>query len=148
MCQVSLAQQDVGQRIADTATSRSPKAIKTKSKGIPTSAAQTSNWEFNTEKSGGSISLPSRETVIQVIKACDILYFDHLATSEAPSLDPTQQFDHDLLKQLKPEIYHTVGGNQYCKVLGITFHLTGSKNSVVLSSYAAHDWIDFEFPFI
>ncbi len=61
----------------------SPKAIKIKPKRNPVSAAQTSNWEFNTYKSRGSISLPSQEAVIQVIKACDILYFDHLATREA-----------------------------------------------------------------
>ena len=138
--------------------------MKIKSKINSGSAAQTSSWEFNTYKSGGSISLPSRENVIQVIKACDIRYFDHLATSEsykdsifvlwgnekgeAPSRDSNDQFDYDLAKQLRLEIYHTEGGNQYRKVLGITFHLTRSKNSVVVSSYAAHDWIDFEFPFI
>ena len=143
---------------------RSPKSIKIKSKRTPGTDAQTTSWEFNTYKSGGSISLPSKEDVIQLIQACDIRYFDHLATceaykdaifvlwenekGEAPARDAKDRFNYDLLKQLRLEIYHTEGGNQYRKVLGITFHLTGSKNSVVVSSYAAHDWIDFEFPFI
>ena len=37
---------------------RSPKAMKIKSKINPGSAAESSGWEFNTYKSGGSISLP------------------------------------------------------------------------------------------
>ena len=38
------------------------------------------------------------------------------------------------------------GINRYRKLLSINFHLSGLKNAVVVSGFAAHDWIDFEYP--
>ena len=71
-------------------------------------------------------------------------YFDHLTMCEAykdsifilwenekgetPSRDAKGQFDYDLLKQMRLEIYHTEGGSQYRKVLGTTLHLIGSQH--------------------
>lgn len=119
---------------------------------------------FKIYPSGGSISLKSKEELLEWVFACNIRYFDHFATD--PSFDQTNlvlwedekgdspaetkdgQFDIAKMKQLRLEIYYHLEGNQYRKIISITFHLIGKKNSVVISGYGAHDWIDFEFPVI
>ena len=115
-------------------------------------------------QSGGSISLQSREVLSQWIEACNIRYFEHLALD--PSYDESNlvlwedekgdfpvvtkdgQFDLTRMKHLKLEIYFHKEDKKYNKIISITFHLTGKRNSVVISGYAAHDWIDFELPVV
>ena len=141
---------------------RSPikrRAKSTKSSS-PTSTLQTS--VFNTYASGGNISLPSKEIAIKLIEACDLRYYEHLAISddhkdsvlvlwenekhESPIRDQNGIFDYVNNKQLNMEIHFMEGINRYRKLLSINFHLSGQKNAVVVSGFAAHDWIDFEYP--
>ena len=86
----ALGQKDLGhlERNADAgqdnkASMSSPRAIKIKSKKTLSCDVQSTRWEFNTYKSGGGISLPSKQDVIEVNQACDIRYFEHLPTSNA-----------------------------------------------------------------
>ena len=141
---------------------RSPKFKKVKAKSKQSKINSLTNLEFKTYNSGGTISLPNKETSIQLIEACDLRYFHHLAISEAhknsvlvlwenekgeaPIRDSNGEFVYSEIQQLKLEIHHNEGGNKFRKLLGITFHLKGQKNAVVVSSHAAHQWIDFEYP--
>ena len=141
---------------------RSPKFKKVKTKSKQSKANSLTNLEFKTYNSGGTISLPNKETSIQLIQACDLRYFHHLAISEAhkdsvfvlwenekgeaPSRDSNGDFVYSEIQQLRLEIHHNEGGNKYRKLLGITFHLKGQKNAVVVSCHAAHQWIDIEYP--
>ena len=145
---------------------RSPKARKLSPKKCKTeqAAGNVGNLKFNTYNSGGSISLPSKDTVIRVIEACDLRYYDHLAVTDehqdsvlviwqnekgvAAVRDNDGIFDYVKNKQLVLEIYFHETDNRYRKILSITFHLTGKKNAVVVSGHASHEWIDIEFPFI
>ena len=121
---------------------RSPRALRVvKAKKRQARDNHPSDWEFNTYKNGGSISLPSKDSIIQLIEVCDVRYYDHLATSEAykdsilvlwenkageaPAREPNGAFNYDKLDQLRLEIYHIVDVIQCRKILGITFHLTG-----------------------
>ena len=63
---------------------RSPKARKLSPKKCKTGQAtgNIANLKFNTYNSGGSISLPSKESAIRVIEACDLRYYDHLALTD------------------------------------------------------------------
>eukprot|EP00112_Aurelia_sp_Birch-Aquarium-sp1_P007138 Seg1779.2 transcript_id=Seg1779.2/GoldUCD/mRNA.D3Y31 product="hypothetical protein" protein_id=Seg1779.2/GoldUCD/D3Y31 len=145
---------------------RSPKARKSSPKKCKTgqAAGNIGNLKFNTYNSGGSISLPSKDTIIRVIEACDLRYYDHLALAdehkdsvlviwqnekgEAALRDNDCIFDYVKNKQLVLEIYFHDTDNRYRKILTITFHLTGKKNAVVVSGHASHEWIDIEFLFI
>ena len=132
----------------------------TKSRG-PASTLQTS--VFNIYASSGNISLPSKEINIKLIEACDLRYYEHLALSddhkdsvlvlwenekhESPIRDQNNGiFDYVKNKQLNMEVHFMEGINRYRKLLSINFHLSGQKNAVVVSGFAAHDWIDFEYP--
>ncbi len=105
-----------------------------------------------------------REVLSHWIHACNIRYFEHLALDPSydesnlvlwedekgyfPVLTKDGQFDLTKMKHLKLEIYFHKEGEKYNKIISITFHLTGKRNSVVISGYAAHDWIDFELPVV
>lgn len=117
--------------------------------------------DFKTYQSGGCVSLESKEDLQAWIEVCNIRYYDHLAVEPnleesilviweddkgEPPKEKDGKFDIDQMKLLRMEIYWHKEDNKYLKIMSITFHLTGKKNSIVLAGHAAHDWIDFEVP--